>query len=201
MSSVPKQYVTAAQYLSIDRRAEYKSEFFQGEMFAKAGGTESHNLIIMNAVREVSLQFKGKPCKVYPSDMRVKVSQTGLYTYADVTVVCGEARFDEDAPRDTLLNPTVLFEVSESTEAYDRGQKFAHYRRIPSLKEYVLISQDRPRVEHFVRQPDGQWLFSEVEGLDQVLHLPSIGVSLSLAELFDRVEFPAAPDADVAAGR
>jgi Uma2 family endonuclease len=119
--------------------------------------------------------------------MRVKISPTGLYTYPDVTVVCGEAQF-EDTQQDTLLNPTLIVEVlSESTEAYDRGGKFAHYRKLASLMEYVLIAQTKPHVEHYVRQPDNRWLLAEADSLHQTLHLPSIDCHLALAEVYDKV--------------
>jgi Uma2 family endonuclease len=120
--------------------------------------------------------------------MRVKVSPTGLYTYPDVTVVCGEAQF-EDNQQDTLLNPTLIVEVlSESTEAYDRGGKFAHYRKLTSLMEYVLITQTKPHIEHYVRQPDNRWLLSEVDSLPDAIHLPSIDCHLALAEVYDKVD-------------
>jgi Uma2 family endonuclease len=120
--------------------------------------------------------------------MRVKISPTGLYAYPDVTVVCGEARF-EDTQQDTLLNPTLIVEVlSDSTEAYDRGGKFAHYRKLGSLMEYVLIAQTKPHVEHYVRQPDNRWLLAEADSLHHSLHLPSIDCRLSLAEVYDKVE-------------
>ena len=134
------------------------------------------------------VQLKARPCTTYPSDMRVKVSPTGLYTYPDVTVVCGEARF-EDNQQDTLLNPTLIVEVlSESTEAYDRGGKFAHYRKLTSLMEYVLITQTKPHIEHYVRQPDNQWLLSEADSVPDTIHLPSIECHLALAEVYDKVD-------------
>jgi len=147
-----------------------------------------HHLIVTNVLRELSLQLKGRPCTTYPSDMRVKVSPTGLYTYPDITVVCGEARF-EDNQQDTLLNPTLIVEVlSESTEAYDRGGKFAHYRKLASLMEYVLITQTKPHIEPYVRQPDNRWLLAEADSLSDTIHLPSIDCHLALAEVYDKVD-------------
>ena len=126
---------TPEQYLELERKAPYKNEFVNGHIYAMSGASRAHNLITGNTHREVSSQLRGRPCETYVSDMRVKVNTTGLYTYPDVVVVCGEIRFD-DAQKDTLLNPTVLIEVlSPSTEAYDRGEKFAHYRRLASLQE------------------------------------------------------------------
>jgi Uma2 family endonuclease len=154
--SAALQRLTEAEYLEIERTAEWKSEFFNGEMFAMAGATPEHVLIAGNVAAELRLQLRGRPCRVYPVDLRVKVSDTGLYTYPDVVVVCGEPRFDE-LRGDTLLNPTLIVEVlSSSTEAYDRGDKFAHYRRLDSLQEYVLVAQDRCRIERFLRQKEGR---------------------------------------------
>jgi Uma2 family endonuclease len=188
MSSQANKRYTAEEYLALERQAECKSEYYAGDIFAMAGASRWHNLIVTNVVRELSLQLKGRPCTTYPSDMRVKISPTGLYTYPGVTVVCGEAQF-EDTQQDTLLNPTLIVEVlSESTEAYDRGGKFAHYRKLASLMEYVLIAQTKPHVEHYVRQPDNRWLLAEADSVHQTLHLPSIDCHLALAEVYDKVD-------------
>ena len=137
--------------------------------------------------------LKGRKCEVYPSDMRVKITASGLYTYPDVTVVCGHPEFEDDQG-DTLLNPTVLFEVlSDSTEAYDRGTKSAHYRRLPSLMEYVLIAQDQPLVERYVRQPDGSWVLRDVTRLEETVALDGISVQLPMSEIYRQVTLPAAP--------
>jgi Uma2 family endonuclease len=189
MSLQPKTCLTSDQYLAIERDAEYKSEFYQGEMFAMAGASEQHNLIATNITGELRGLLKGKPYKNYSSDMRVKVGPTGMFTYPDVVVVCGEAHFD-DQHKDTLTNPTVLIEIlSKSTEAYDRGEKFAQYRRLDSLKEYLLVAQDRYHIERFTRQANGQWLLSEAMGPDGVIQLESIECTLALAEVYDKVEF------------
>ena len=188
MSSQANKRYTAEEYLALERQAECKSEYYAGDIFAMAGASRWHNLIVTNVVRELSLQLKERPCTTYPSDMRIKISPTGLYTYPDVTVVCGEAQF-EDTQQDTLLNPTLIVEVlSEYTEAYDRGGKFAHYRKLTSLMEYVLIAQTKPHVEHYVRQPDNRWLLAEADSLHQTLHLPSIDCHLVLAEVYDKVD-------------
>lgn len=189
MSSVPQRRLSAQEYLQIERAAETRSEFFAGETFAMTGASRRHNLIVTNVSGETSSQLKDRPCEVYASDMRVKVSRTGLYTYPAVIVVCDEPQF-EDAEVDTLLNPNVLFEVlSESTEDYDRGRKFANYRQLDSLRAYVLIAQDRPHVEMYTRQPNNDWLLSETSGLDAVLTIPSIDCRLALAEIYDKVQF------------
>jgi Uma2 family endonuclease len=186
--SQAQQRYTPEEYLALERQAQCKSEYDAGDILAMAGASRWHNLIVANVVGELRAQLKGHPCATYPSHMRVKVSATGLYTYPDVTVVCGEARF-EDNQQDTLLNPTLIVEVlSESTEAYDRGGKFAHYRKLPSLMEYVLIAQTKPHIEHYVRQPDNRWLLSEADSLSDTLHLPSIDCRLALAEVYDKVD-------------
>lgn len=189
MTTVPKRYLTPQEYLARERKAEYKSEYYDGEMFAMSGASREHNLIAGNVSGEARNQLRDRPCEVYQSDMRVKVSRTGLYTYPDVVIVCGEPRF-EDAAVDTLLNPTVVFEVlSESTEGYDRGKKSEHYRRIASLREYVLVAQNRCHVERFTRQPDDRWVLWESDDPQAVLDLPSVGCELKLSDLYAKVSF------------
>ena len=191
MSLQPKTFITPEEYLAIERKAEYKNEYFNGEMFAMAGASERHVLIVTNVAAELRGQLRRRPCTVYSTDLRVRVSPTGLYTYPDVVVVCGQPQFADDQ-RDTLLNPTLIVEVlSESTKDYDRGGKFEHYRSLASLNEYVLIAQDKHHVEHFVRQPDNRWLLSETNRLEDTIHLPSIDCDLALAEVYDKVELPA----------
>ncbi|TVS18966.1 MAG: Uma2 family endonuclease [Planctomycetaceae bacterium] len=189
MSAVPKSFLTPEEYLARERRAETKSEYLRGEMFAMSGASREHNLIAGNVFAELREQLRQRPCEVYQADMRVKVSPTGLYTYPDVTVACGEPQF-EDAEVDTLLNPTVLVEVlSPSTADYDRGGKWTHYRRLASFQEYILVSQDRPLVEHYVRQDSDQWLLTEQRGLEDMLVLPSIGCQIPLAEIYLKIRF------------
>ncbi|MGE0825899.1 MAG: Uma2 family endonuclease [Candidatus Binatia bacterium] len=188
---LPQQKYTPEEYLALERQADHKSEYYAGEIFAMSGASETHNLIAGNIFASLHAQFRGRPCRVYMSDMRVKVSPTGLYTYPDVVAVCGERQFD-DVQNDTLLNPTVIIEVlSPSTEAYDRGNKAVQYRQLPSLAEHVLVSQERRHVEHYVRQPDGQWLFSEASEADAQIELPSLNASLVLAEIYENVSFDA----------
>jgi Uma2 family endonuclease len=188
MSCQAQQRYTPEEYLALERQAQCKSEYYAGEVFAMAGASRWHNLIVANVVGELRAQLKRRPCTTYPSDMRVKVSPSGLYTYPDVTVVCGEAQF-EDGQQDTLLNPTLIVEVlSESTEAYDRGGKFAHYRKLPSLMEYVLITQTKPHIEHYIRQPDNRWLLGEADSLHDTVHLSSIDCRLALTEVYDKVD-------------
>ncbi len=190
MSALAVPFITPEQYLEIERKAEYKSEYFSGQMFAMAGASRAHNVITGNVVGELHALLRGKPCETYPSDMKVLVSATGLYTYPDVTVACGEPQF-LDRQGDVLLNPLVIVEVlSDTTEAYDRGAKFALYQRIESLQEYVLVSQGQARVERYVRQENGQWLYSRIDGLESELHLDALDCHLPLAEVYARVQFP-----------
>ena len=189
MSTAEKRYITPTQYLAIERQADFKSEYFNGEMFAMTGASRRHNLIVGNTHGELRQQLKERACEAYMNDMRVKVSPTGLYTYPDVAVVCDDPEF-EDAEVDTLLNPNVIIEVlSDSTEAYDRGRKFEQYRQLDSLREYILIAQDRVHVEHFVRDSDDRWILTESADLDDELTLPSIQCSLQVRDIYDKVAF------------
>lgn len=188
MSALPKKLYSPEEYLALERVAEYKSQYFAGEIFAMAGGSPRHNLISTNVIGELHTRLKGRPCKVYPSDQRLKISASGLYTYPDISVVCGEEQFDDE---DLLLNPLLLVEIlSESTEAFDRGKKFEHYRKIPSLREYLLIAQDRYKVEQYAKQEDGRWvLLSEASDLQDVIQLPSLNCELAVAELYYQIKF------------
>jgi Uma2 family endonuclease len=190
MSSQPSSYLTPEEYLEVERRAERKSEYFRGEMFAMAGATRRHILIVTNLVRELSQQLMTKPCEVYSTDMRLRVSPTGLYTYPDVLVVCGEPQFADDQ-QDTLLNPVLVIEVlSPSTEDYDRGRKFGHYRKLPSLMEYVTVAQDEPRIEKWTRMQE-DWRFAEYNDLGRTIQLASIGAALPLSEVYNKLDFAA----------
>ncbi len=182
----PKTY-TAEEYLALERSSlEGKCEFVDGQIFAMAGASREHNLIGVNIVRELSNQLKGRPCEAYANDMRVKAAEAKGYHYPDIAVVCGKPEF-EDGQMDTLLNPTVLVEIlSSSTEAYDRGDKFSGYRKIHSLREYILVSQDKPLIERYIRQGDA-WVLTETEGLDGAVNVETIGCVLAMSEVYDRV--------------
>jgi Uma2 family endonuclease len=189
MSVPARRWISPDEYLALERAAETKSDYVNGEIFAMAGASVQHVQIVLNVIDVLRSALRGRPCRVLGSDLRLKVSSTGLYTYPDAFVVCGELQL-EDNRRDTVLNPVVIIEVlSPSTEAYDRGEKFAHYRRLESLREYVLISQDRYRVERYVRC-DGDWTLREFSGPDARVHLESIGCDLPMADLYELVEFP-----------
>ncbi|MCI0537321.1 MAG: Uma2 family endonuclease [Verrucomicrobiales bacterium] len=185
--------LTEAEYLAIERAAPFKSEFFDGEMFAMAGGTPMHSLIGANLIAILRDKTAGRGCLTFTSDLRVKVEMTGLNTYPDVSVVCDEMRF-ADSEEDTLVNPTLLAEVlSDATEGYDRGEKFEHYRRIGSLQAYLLVSQRKPRLELFLRGAEGHWVLREAAGLEASLEIPPIGIALPLLEVFANVKFVIAP--------
>jgi Uma2 family endonuclease len=190
MSTAPTRRISPQEYLAQERRADFKSEYLRGEVFAMAGATYEHTLIKDNLAREAGNQLKGTLCRALTSDMRVKVNATGLYTYPDIAIVCDKPQF-EDEVFDTLLNPRAVVEVlSDSTEKYDRGAKFGHYRQIPSLEEYVLVAQDRPLVERYVRQADGSWVLTIFEGLSATFAFASIPARIPLAEIYNGVEFP-----------
>jgi Uma2 family endonuclease len=181
--------VTPEQYLAIERAAETRSEYYNGRMYARAGGSPKHAFIIGNFAGEFRNALKKSACRVVSSDLRVCVSPDGLYTYPDIVVVCGPLQLLE-GDQDTLLNPRVVVEVlSPSTEGYNRGFKSQQYRTIASLEEYALVSQSEPRVELFRRQPAGSWLLSEFIGLDAVCHFGSLDCGILLAEIYDKVSF------------
>ena len=181
--------VSPEEYLRLERQAAYKSEYLNGEIFAMSGANRQHNLIAGNIFGELRQQLKNRPCQSYVSDMRVKVSSNGLYTYPDVIVVCGEPEF-EDKELDTLLNPTVLIEVlSQSTERYDRIAKTSYYRTIESLREHLLVAQHEVRLEQYLRQSDGQWTQMQYTSTSEVVQLTSIDCSLQLTDIYDKVTF------------
>ena len=180
---------TPEEYIVRERKAEIKSEYLNGRIVAMSGASRAHNLITRNISGELYVQLKGRTCESYTNDMRVRIPSPMSYTYPDVVVVCDEPRF-EDNVFDTLLNPTVLFEVlSPSTEAYDRDRKFSRYQQIASLQEYVLVSQDRVCVEHY-RRRGVQWVLTEFCARADVLPLVSIGCELALWDIYALVQFP-----------
>lgn len=202
MSTAQKRRLTAAEYLAIESTAEIRHEFLDGEMFAMSGGSLWHNLIKDNFARAVANRLSGGACRLVTSDQRLKVDATGLYTYPDVLVFCGPPVM-EDGVHHTLTNAIVVAEVlSDSTEKYDRGIKFGHYRRLDSLQEYLLIAQDRFSVEVFQRQGDRSgtagsdaWLLSAAADQETEVRLTSLGITVPLAEIYAGVEFPPGPPA------
>ena len=181
--------VTPIDYLAFERGAEGRHEYFDGEIFAMSGGTARHRLIQTNLLAVLWHALKGRPCTVYNNDLRILIDKAGLYTYPDASIICGALEFPAGED-DIVLNPTVIFEVlSDSTEAYDRGRKFGHYRQIPSLEEYVVISQKEPLIETNRRNLDQTWTMTESRGTSATMILASVGLTLSLAEIYDRVDF------------
>jgi Uma2 family endonuclease len=181
--------LTEEEYLKIERAAAFRSEYYDGHMYAMSGGSMPHAVVIANLTGELHAALKRTPCTVMSSDMRVRISPSRFYTYPDIVVVCGPPKVADDQ-NDTLLNPTILIEVlSPSTEAHDRGFKFLHYRRLESLQEFALVWQSEPRVEIFRRQPSGEWLLSEAAGLDASCRFDSAGCRIELAEIYHRIEF------------
>ncbi|MEM7356125.1 MAG: Uma2 family endonuclease, partial [Acidobacteriota bacterium] len=180
-------HLSPDEYLELERSAEFKSEYIDGDVVAMPGSSREHNLIVANLVGELWQQLKGRPDVVYPSDLRVWIPATRRYTYPDVIVVAGESHFQDDQA-DTLLNPTVIFEVlSPGTESYDRGKKFEAYRSIDSVKEYLLVDQVERRIEQYARQADDRWLFSDHTATDGIVTLPSVACKLALAEVYAKI--------------
>jgi Uma2 family endonuclease len=189
MAANPKTTYTVEEYLAFERQSEIKHEYFAGEIVAMAGASFEHNLIVGDTYASLHRQLRGGPCTVLPSDQRLRVSPVGPLTYPDIMVVCGRPHFTDERP-DTLTNPTVIIEVlSPTTEGDDRGRKFRHYRTIESLRECVLIAQDEYHVEHYIRAEHGWWRFNEATGRDGAIELSSIGCTLALADVYERVTF------------
>jgi len=189
MASNPITKVTAEEYLALDRAAELRSEFLDGEIIAMSGGSMRHSELGANLIGELRAALKKTECRTLTSDFRVRVSPS-IYTYPDVTIVCGTPMLADDR-EDILLNPTVIFEVlSPSTEYYDRIVKFQHYRGIESLQDYILVAQDQIRIEQYSRGKASTWTIRDYLHADDVLAIPSIGVSVPLAAIYERIEFP-----------
>ncbi len=185
----PQQFFTLEEYFALEEQADHRSEYYGGEVFAMAGGSVNHNQIAGNAYSSLRIALAGKPCRTFMSDMRLLVKRVKLYTYPDVMVICGGIDF---APKrkDTVTNPVVLFEVlSPSTEGYDRGKEFEFYRTLPSLKEYVLVDQERLHIEHYRLLDNRQWVLTVLDDAGKRLALDSIGGEISLAGLYEQVDW------------
>ncbi len=181
--------VTEEEYLRRERQAQTKSEYLRGEILAFAGASRVHNRIVFNTGGLLYNALREHPCEAYITDMRVRIAEAGAYFYPDVVVVCGQPQF-LDEHQDTLLNPVLIVEVlSPSTEAFDRGEKSFYYRQLGSLREYLLVSQDRVRIERYVRQPDGEWSLHDYTDLGQVVRLESLGVEIPIAQIYEGVDF------------
>ena len=188
--AVPLPKLTVEQYLAIEREAEYKSEYYRGDMFAMAGGTGPHSELSVTMTRLIGNRLAGRGCKVYNSDMKVQIEPGGLHTYPDGSVVCGKPVFSTST-KEALVNPKLIVEVlSKSTEAHDRGFKFQEYKKIASLEEYVLVSQTEPLVERFARRSGAAWMdYSEARGMDARIELQSLGIEIPLEEIYGEIDF------------
>jgi Uma2 family endonuclease len=190
MSAETKRRYTLEEYLALERQSDERLEFWDGEIFAMSGGTLGHECVMGNAFALFRVHLRGSECTVFGSNMQIKVPSAPPYRYADGSVVCGKVEVERFNGVDLLLNPVLIYEVlSPSTEAYDRGDKFTHYKSIQSLREYLLIAQHRPHITHYVRQDDGSWSYSEINGLDGTVYLPSLDVTLKLGDIYQNVEF------------
>ena len=184
------RYLTPDEYLLIERRAEIKSEYVDGVIYAMAGASPNHNIVLSNLITELNLPLRPTPCLVFPIDMKVRIPDRRKYLYPDVSVVCRQPVYADDE-KDVLLNPLLVIEIlSESTASYDRSRKFLWYQQIESLEEYVLVSQDEPLVETYYRQPDGTWTYTKLDSLDATLTLRSVNCALPLQTVYSKVEFP-----------
>ncbi len=191
MSALPKRYFTPEEYITLEVKADYKSQYVAGEIYAMSGAQPWHVRVMNNLGGMLYNRLRGRPCEYYMADMRVRVKAGELWTYPDLAALCGEPKFDKSHRPYSLLNPQVIFEVlSPSTEEFDRGDKFLRYQKLDSLTDYILVSAARMRVEHYVRQEGGSWIFHHHEQPGDVLYLASIGTELPLAEIYERVQFP-----------
>ena len=190
MARHPRPSLSFDDWLEGERAAiEARSEYIGGEVFAMTGASEPHNTVVMNIGSELRAQMKGRPCRVYANDMKVRIRGADAGTYPDLVALCGEREL-QDGRRDVLLNPTLIVEVlSDSTEAYDRGTKFALYRQIPSLQEYLLVSQGRVQVELYTRGPNDTWTLRDYRAPTEAVALASVGCTLALSEVYDKVDF------------
>ncbi len=194
MAQAATRQLSPDEYLQWEEDQQEKHEYCNGRIYAMSGATSEHIRVTFNLTVALGTQLRGRPCEGFNADMRVKVSETGLYTYPDMVVVCGKPDFDQRFKTATLLNPTVIFEaLSASTEAHDRGDKFAHYMKLDSLRGYVLISTKTPRIEHYERQEDGRWVLNVQTSMGSALSLPEIDCELRMDEVYARVDFPTLP--------
>lgn len=189
MATASNIFITPEEYLERERKAEFRNEYFRGQVVAMSGASRQHVRIVTNLIRELGQQLRQRDCNVYSTDLRVSISRASLYTYPDVVITCGEEKF-LDTAFDTLLNPAVIIEVlSESTRDYDRGQKFESYRLSASLSDYLTVAQDRMHVEQWTRQADGRWMLSEHTEASSRIHIQLIGVELPVSDIYEKVQF------------
>lgn len=192
MTVLPNRKYTLKEYLDLDKNSEERYEYFDGAVFAMAGGSPSHARISGNVYSTLQAKLRGGQCEAFNSEMRIKVPLALPYRYPDASVVCGEPVFDEIDGQQMLVNPVLIVEVlSPSTAAYDLVDKFAAYQSIDTFREYLLISQDRPHIIQHVKQSKRRWMRIEIEGMESEVMLESVNVTLALIELYERVDFQA----------
>lgn len=190
MAANPERRYTLEEYLELDRTSEERLEFWDGEVFCMSGGSNAHDQIIINCVVKLSARLDASSCRVFSADMRIKVPSAPPYRYGDLSVLCGEAEFEKVSGVDALVNPQLIVEVlSPSTEAYDRGDKFTHYKSIPTLREYLLVAQHRPHVTHIFKDDDGRWIYAEANDLESSVHLQALDFELPMGEIYRGVTF------------
>jgi len=182
-------WISPEEYLNIERRATFRSEYINGEMFAMAGATRQHNRIASNVVSEINQRIKSRDCNIYSSDLRVHVPSTGYFTYPDIVITCGKEEFTDDY-NDVLVNPLVIMEIlSDSTAAIDRGRKFEQYRELASFAEYLLIEQRVPRIEQYILQDSQDWMYRDIRGIDGQVRIEKIDCTLLMSDIYHKVEF------------
>jgi len=194
MSLQPQHGYTLEAYFALERASEVRYEYWQGEVFAMSGASPAHAQIQVNLITLLRVQLRGRPCRVFPSDIRLKVPSLPPYRYPDLSALCGEPVFELIGGLEVLINPTLIVEIlSPTTEAFDRGDKFTHYKSIPSFREYLLIAQHRAHVGQYVKQSDAVWSYQEFNALSAALYVSSLDCTLGLEELFQDVVLPSSP--------
>ena len=194
MVANPKRRYTLEEYFELERKSEERFEFWDGEVFCMSGVSEEHAEIETNLITSLKPRLRARGCRVFPANVRIKVPSAPPYRYADMSALCGEAKFEEIGGVDALINPSLIVEVlSPSTEGYDRGDKFTHYKSVPSFNEYLLVAQHRPHVTHLVRRDDGAWVHNEYNDLEATPRLSSLDCELSMREVYENVSFDAPP--------
>ena len=198
MAAHPKRKYTLEEYFDLELSTNERFEYWNGEVFSMSGGSDQHDQIESNTHLSLRIVLRERECRVFTGNMRIKVPTLPPYRYADVSALCGQSIFEKIGGVDALTNPTLIIEVlSDSTEAYDRGDKFTHYKSIPSLREYLLIAQHRPHITQYVKQEDGSWSYCEVNDFSASVHLPSVDCVIELTEVYRDVTFPAVPSTNV----
>ncbi|HEX8887806.1 MAG TPA: Uma2 family endonuclease [Pyrinomonadaceae bacterium] len=190
MSAQTEPRYTLEEYFELERKSEERFEFWNGEVFCMSGVSPEHAQLEVNFISQLNSRLTGKGCRIFPANIRIKVPSAPPYRYADVSALCGEAKFEEIGGIRAVTNPTLIVEIlSGSTEAYDRGEKFTHYQSITSFREYLLIAQHRPHITHLIKQEDGSWIYKEYNDLADIVKLTSMNCELAMSEVYENVSF------------